>query len=997
VADELDAGSRLGPYRIVRPVGRGGMGVVYEGTDEQGRPVAIKVVARELRRDPGFLARFEREARSASRVSHPCVVGFRDVGKRGGVPYLVLEWVPGGTLRGLVEREGPLEWSRAAALLAKVADGLAAVHAAGIIHRDLKPENVLLDGAGQPKLADLGLSRRASQSDQSRMTATGEVVGTPAYMAPEQVDGVKEIDARADVYGLGATLFFAITGHAPFQGHGWASLAQHFESPPPSLRSETHVPPELDAFAARLLARAPADRPASAEVARRLEEIAASAAGPRSTSRLGVVVVASLAVVAALGASSWLVDRRHERQARRDAADRAASERARLVTRNADDALAALARGEEREGLARADDAVAAASEAIPEVEALDPDEASRRRNAQAHAVAPALVRALATRVMARPFVAADPERSAADLQRAASVAPDDPLVHVARGVIALGRRDLGTALAESDLAGDVPAAHAVAAAALEQSERWEEAARRAIASGWPRLELAAGVDLLRAGDAKRAAELLDRALARRETDEGLLARAEAARRLDDAAGAKQLLERALAIAPRSARAHGGRAYWALLEGDAEAAVSHARAAVAGEPSDPDLHMILARALDLAADFDAADKEAREAMATAERGGDGSVAYEARLLVAALATSRSDFTVGLEVLQDADRLAPGRPEAPARIAEVFLRERRRAPPAERDALLGNALGWASKAIARGTGSAEALRVEANALITQAQAAKATPPSEILGLLDRAQALDPAEGETYLLRARYWSLFKDPAAPKERAASDRLAIAALHAELGMIPDDQVPEPIRGALAASRRSLDHVFHRSWFARAHQLRAAAETSREVSALPQSSRMLERILGDRAFHFVAGLESALVWAETARSELRSHNEEMARQTFEQRVFPLLASLYTSYPTWIEPIICHASLQLEFGDARMAIDDLEQAKQIDEREPRVFLLLAQARLTTGDAEGALREARRATQLKPDLGPAWIATARALHALGREDEAREAERRASGR
>lgn len=202
---------QIGPYRVLEELGRGGMGVVYRGQDvRDGRPVALKVLL-----DPAanleLLERFRREVYALRGVEHPNLVRVLDLSLQP--PCAVFEYVAGGTLKARVEREGPLPWPAAAQLVGEVAEGVAAVHERGLLHRDIKPENVLLD-AGGAKLGDFGLVKDLAQST---LTQSGATLGTPGFMAPEQIGSEKDRWSEAtDVYGLAATLYFALTGVPPF-------------------------------------------------------------------------------------------------------------------------------------------------------------------------------------------------------------------------------------------------------------------------------------------------------------------------------------------------------------------------------------------------------------------------------------------------------------------------------------------------------------------------------------------------------------------------------------------------------------------------------------------------------------------------------------------------------------------------------------------------------------------------------------------------------------
>lgn len=217
-------------YRVLSRIARGGMSTVYLATDLRlDRDVALKVLYPHLAADRGFLDRFEREAKSAARLSHPHVVGVLDQGFADNLAYLVMEYVPGKTLRELLEARTRLTPRLALALLDAVVDGLAAAHDAGLIHRDVKPENVLLADNGSIKIADFGLARAVSTS-----TNTGTLVGTVAYLAPELVTG-SGADERSDVYSAGIMLYEMLTGRQPFTGTAPIQIAfQHVHSTVPA-------------------------------------------------------------------------------------------------------------------------------------------------------------------------------------------------------------------------------------------------------------------------------------------------------------------------------------------------------------------------------------------------------------------------------------------------------------------------------------------------------------------------------------------------------------------------------------------------------------------------------------------------------------------------------------------------------------------------------------------------------------------------------------------
>jgi eukaryotic-like serine/threonine-protein kinase len=249
-----------GRYRIERFLARGGMATVYEALDLRlDRVVALKIMHPHLAHDDAFVARFQREARSAARLSHGHVVGVYDQGSDGEHVYLAMEYVPGRTLRDVLRDYGPLTPEQALVFLDPVLEALAAAHAAGFVHRDIKPENVLISDDGRVKVADFGLARAMETSEQS--LTHGVIIGTVAYLSPEQVER-GEADGRSDLYSAGILLFEMITGQLPHAGESPLSVAyQHVNSdvPAPSTLNPA-VPPEVDALVVTATRRDPALR-----------------------------------------------------------------------------------------------------------------------------------------------------------------------------------------------------------------------------------------------------------------------------------------------------------------------------------------------------------------------------------------------------------------------------------------------------------------------------------------------------------------------------------------------------------------------------------------------------------------------------------------------------------------------------------------------------------------------------------------------------------------
>ncbi|MCW8142143.1 MAG: serine/threonine protein kinase [Planctomycetota bacterium] len=258
-------GEPFGRYVLTRELGRGGMGVVFAARDPAlGREVAIKVVLAPAP-PADLLERFRLEAATAARLSHPGVVKVHEAGVERGRPYFVQELVEGESLQARLDRAGPLPPVEAARLVRELALAVEHAHAQGVLHRDLKPANALVTPAGRVCLVDFGLAKDALAGGD--LTRTGELLGTLGFMAPEQAgDGAKRVDARADVYGLGATLYALLTGRPPFAGGSPVQVVRRLleEPPTPPTRERPEVPPALEALVLRCLAKEPGRRPASA-------------------------------------------------------------------------------------------------------------------------------------------------------------------------------------------------------------------------------------------------------------------------------------------------------------------------------------------------------------------------------------------------------------------------------------------------------------------------------------------------------------------------------------------------------------------------------------------------------------------------------------------------------------------------------------------------------------------------------------------------------------
>jgi eukaryotic-like serine/threonine-protein kinase len=275
-------GHTVGKYRLIDQIGEGGMGTVFRAEHTVlGSPAAVKLLLPRFTQDTAVVERFFQEAKAASAIRHPGVVEVFDYGRlASGQAYIAMELLRGEDLRGFLARHGRLGPELAAHIARQMLDALNATHAVGVIHRDLKPDNVFLvrdvasPGAVRVKILDFGIAKlvggRRDRPSAPRFQTKGDLIlGTPAYMAPEQCKGGHELDARVDVYALGCILFQMLTGRPPFVAGGDGEvMAMHIYEPPPRLSNLVHgLPVELDALLARLLIKDPADRIPSAAYA----------------------------------------------------------------------------------------------------------------------------------------------------------------------------------------------------------------------------------------------------------------------------------------------------------------------------------------------------------------------------------------------------------------------------------------------------------------------------------------------------------------------------------------------------------------------------------------------------------------------------------------------------------------------------------------------------------------------------------------------------------
>ncbi len=481
---------RIGRYDVVDEAGRGGMGVVYRARDPQlGRDVAVKMILGAAAWNPSEHALFLREARTTARLSHPGVVRVLDVGVEASLPFIVMEWVEGLSLRDELDR-GPLPFPRAAEVVRDVAQALHAAHDAGVIHRDVKPANILIDRRdGRARLTDFGLARDRRHGSPSKKA---EVIGTPSYMAPEQAAGARGRQGPAcDVWGLGAVLYHALTGRPPHRGRDARDTIRRVleERVVPVLERDPSVPETLAEIAERCLSRAPELRPSSAlMVAAALDRWLAQArpsppTSPRTsagrseltdTQRFAAAGLA--AFVLAAGAGLAILSLSGHREPAGTTANVSGTDE-----HPAPPAIGEVDRGEAPD---------AALPDAI-EAEALHliaSGESARRRGEletastdldRAIALAPDLAEGWAGRGAVRLDLG-ELYGAERDLERALTIVPDAVEYLVLRGRIRFGRRNVDGALADLDralaIAPALPDALYARGAILALSRRYAEA-----------------------------------------------------------------------------------------------------------------------------------------------------------------------------------------------------------------------------------------------------------------------------------------------------------------------------------------------------------------------------------------------------------------------------------------------------------------------------------------------------------------------------------------
>ncbi len=301
--DDPQSLGRIGTYEVVGVVGRGGTGIVFKAFDRTlNRLVAIKVLAPNLATNAAARRRFARESQAAAAVVHEHIVPIHAVSDQQGLPYLVMQYVPGRSLQQRLDRHGPLPIREILRIGMQAAAGLAAAHAQGLVHRDVKPANIMLEnGVERVLITDFGLARTV---DEASLTCSGVIAGTPQYMAPEQARG-EAIDYRTDLFSLGSVLYAMATGHSPFRAETTMGVLHRIckETPRPIQESNPEIPLWLSAIVARLHAKNPAKRYASAtEVAEILQRHLARLQSPAGAAGLHWTE-------ASLSARAWLRQR----------------------------------------------------------------------------------------------------------------------------------------------------------------------------------------------------------------------------------------------------------------------------------------------------------------------------------------------------------------------------------------------------------------------------------------------------------------------------------------------------------------------------------------------------------------------------------------------------------------------------------------------------------------------------------------------------------------
>jgi eukaryotic-like serine/threonine-protein kinase len=276
------SGLVLDDFKLIRRLGVGGMGQVYEAEQiSLQRSVAVKMLRADLAANQDYVKRFEAEALAAAQLSHASIVQIYAVGESSGQPYITMELVKGTNLKRLIQTKGPVNLILAQSIIRQVASALGRAAEAGIVHRDIKPENILITRKGEVKVADFGLSRQLDSAEALHLTQTGVVMGTPHYMSPEQVEG-KELDHRSDIYSLGVSAYHMLTGQTPYTGDSAIAVAmQHVNGKPKPMKDlRAELPDSLCRLVMKMMARERKKRhQAGKEILQELQPIRAELTG----------------------------------------------------------------------------------------------------------------------------------------------------------------------------------------------------------------------------------------------------------------------------------------------------------------------------------------------------------------------------------------------------------------------------------------------------------------------------------------------------------------------------------------------------------------------------------------------------------------------------------------------------------------------------------------------------------------------------------------------
>ena len=587
---------RVGRYRVLGEVARGGAGVVLRAEDPEGRRVALKLLLAGRLASAAQRGRFQAEARALRQVCHPGVVALRDAGEHEGAPYLALEWVEGETLAERVTRQGPLRLSEAVELVASLADALAHCHGQGVLHRDLKPDNVLVRAdSGQPCLTDFGLARLILPGAEAGLTATGCWLGTPGWWPPEQARGqLDRIGPASDVYGLGALLFGLLTGHVPQEGQDLQEQLRALDRPPtPPSRHRRDLPGWVDALVVRAMDPDPARRPRDAAAFAALLRRGAMTARPRRRAWLVAGALALLAAGSPLAWRAWRARAAEAHVARGIALARAGE---------LDAALAALERALE----VSPSSSRALVRRAILRLDLRHDVEGARRDLAALREQGPLDSLGLSLSGWLH-VLDGDEDAACADLDRAIALASTEALPYAQRGVLRLNRGDAAGAVRDLDRALEL--AHVADAGVLLTRSRARvalgdfqgglEDARRAqeLAPGLAPLWNQSGLALKGLGQDEAALREFDRALELDpRADHALYNRARLRHRMGHKAGARADLDRLLELEPLVAETRLARGVLLMEEGDFRAGLADLERAVELSPNDPEIRAFRGKA-----------------------------------------------------------------------------------------------------------------------------------------------------------------------------------------------------------------------------------------------------------------------------------------------------------------------------------------------------------------------------------------------------------------